>query len=159
MVKTDQLIRADRELWTILAKEYTGTLKMSAAGVLPLDNRVEALMTDCRVTMMLLSLPGAKSSDPPKKSNVKGDKHDDPDLVKKVKKPRKTRAVRQCPEELKKYDMTSEHGGICWSYNMKDGCNNKTNGKSAKCNRGAHICANCKKPGHSVLVSRALQTP
>ena len=158
MVKTDQLIRADRELWTILAREYTGTLKMDAAGIIPLDNRVEVLMTDPRVTMMLLPLPGAKSGDGTKKNDGKGDRQDDSDIVKKVKKPKKSRAVRQCPEELKKFDMTSEHGRICWSYNMKDGCNNKTNGKPAKCNRGAHICANCKKPGHSVLVCRALQS-
>ena len=157
VVKTDQLIRADRELWTILAREHTGTLKMGAAGVIPLDNKVAAVMTDLRVTMMLLPLPEAKSGDAPKKHDPKNDNPDDTEVIKQVKKAKKIRAVRKCPEELKKFDMTSEHGRICWSYNMKDGCSNKTNGKPAKCNRGAHVCANCKKPGHSVLVCRALQ--
>ena len=105
--------------------------------------------------MMLLPLPGGvKTGDPNKQ---KGDKRDDADPVKKVKKQKKTRAEKQCPEELKKFDLTSDSGRICWNYNLKSGCDNKTNGKPAKCNRGVHLCANCKKPGHSVLVCRALQ--
>lgn len=111
-----------------------GTLKMDHTGVIALDARLEALITDPRVTMMLLPVPGAKSSESSKKGDSKNDKRDGSDDVKKVKKPKKTRAARQPPEELKKYNMSSEHGRICWSYNMKDGCSNKTNGKPAKCN-------------------------
>ena len=143
----EQLVRADREIWTILAREYTGTLRMDAAGVIPLDARFNALITDPRVTMMLLPLP-------PKKNALKVDDVDPPKKVKKVKK---TRAERQCPEELKKFDLSSEHGRICWNYNLKSGCSDKASGNPAKCNRGSHVCANCKKPGHSVVVCRALQ--
>ena len=154
-VKTEQLIRADREIWTILAREYAGTLRMNAAGVIPLDARFDALITDPRVTMMLLPLPGgSRKDDPPRRNDVKVDDVDPPKKVKKVKK---TRAERQCPEELKKFDLSSDHGRICWNYNMKSGCSNKTSGNPAKCNRGSHLCANCKKPGHSVVVCRALQ--
>ena len=47
-VKTDQLIRADRELWAILAREHTGTLKMSAAGV------ISHLMQGSRLLQLIL---------------------------------------------------------------------------------------------------------
>ena len=98
-----------------MAREYTGTLKMDAAGVIPLDARFNALITDPRVPMMLLPLPGgSRKDDPPKKNDLK---MDDVDPPKKVKKVKKTRAERQCPEELRKFDLTSEHGRICWNYN------------------------------------------
>ena len=78
----------------------------------------------------------------------------DDDPPKKVKN---TRAEKACPEELKKYDMKLDNGRICWGYNLKSGCNAKTSGKPPKCSRGIHVCANCKKAGHSVVVCRALQ--
>ena len=151
-VKLEQLVRADRELWTILARETKGSLKTNAAGVIPLDARVTALLSDPRVTMMLLPVPASHKAPADKDPAVKktGDL-DNP------KKKRKTRAEKACPEELKKYDMKLDNGRICWSYNLKDGCSGKTSGKPPKCSRGIHVCANCKKPGHSVLVCRALQ--
>ena len=153
-VKLEQLVRADREIWTILARETKGSLKASAAGVLPLDARVTALLSDPRITMMLLPLPASHKA--------ANDKQTDPNVKKQgdqenPKKKRKTRAEKSCPEELKKYDMKLDNGRICWSYNLKDGCSAKTSGKPARCSRGIHVCANCKKPGHSVLVCRALQ--
>ena len=53
-IRTGQLIRADRELFTILSQEHVGTLKPDAAGVSPLDVRVRNLTTDPRVTMLML---------------------------------------------------------------------------------------------------------
>ena len=61
-VKLEQLVRADREIWTILARETKGSLKASAAGALPLDARVTALLSDPRITMMLLPLPSSHYS-------------------------------------------------------------------------------------------------
>ncbi len=45
LIRTEQLIRADRELFTILSQEQVGSLKPDAAGVSPLDDSVRALIT------------------------------------------------------------------------------------------------------------------
>jgi len=153
-VKLEQLVRADRELWTILARETRGSLK-AVGGVIPLDAQVIALLSDPRVTMLLLPLPTSHKSPSDKAADSSvGDRKQDPERPKKV---RKTRAEKSCPEELKKYDMKLDNGRICWGYNLKDGCKGKTSGKPPRCQRGIHVCANCKRPGHSVLVCRALQ--
>ena len=156
-VKLEQLVRADRELWTILARETRGSLKASAAGVLPLDARVTALLSDPRITMILLPLPASHKAAGDRLGDSSASDKKQGDADKPSKRARKTRAEKACPEELKKYDMKLDNGRICWSYNLKDGCKAKTSGKPPKCQRGIHVCANCKKPGHSVLVCRALQ--
>ena len=69
-IKVEQLIRADRELFTILSQENIGSLKPDAAGVSPLDARVRALMTDPRSTMFMLPLPTSQRL--PKKGNGAG---------------------------------------------------------------------------------------
>ena len=157
-IKVDQLIRADREMFTILSQEHVGTLKPNAAGVSPLDARLTALMTDPRVTMFMLPLP---SSHRHIKDEVdKGGKADvDKPPKPPKKKVKKARAEKSCPDELKKFKMNYAHGRICWGYNMKDGCSlstQKQDGKPSKCNKGYHVCANCHKPGHSVATCRAL---
>ncbi len=76
----------------------------------------------------------------------------------RVKKAKKARVEKACPDELKKYKMNYTHGRICWSFNLKDGCSlttQKVEGKPNKCNKGFHVCANCHKPGHSAAVCRA----
>ena len=156
-IKTEQLIRADRELFTILSQEHQGTVKPDATGVSPLDARVRALMTDPRITMFMLPLPSshrAVRDDIDKGS--KGDNDKPPKPPKK--KAKKARAEKACPDELKKYKMNYTHGRICWGYNMKDGCSlstQKQDGKPHKCNKGYHVCANCHKPGHSATACRS----
>ena len=157
-IKVDQLIRADREMFTILSQEHIGTLKPNAAGVSPLDARLTALMTDPRVTMFMLPLPSSHRHI--KDESDKGGKADvDKPPKPPKKKVKKARAEKACPDELKKFKMNYAHGRICWGYNMKDGCSlstQKQDGKPNKCNKGYHVCANCHKPGHSVATCRAL---
>ena len=141
-VNLDQLIRADRELWTLLAQEVRGSLKPSAAGVIPLDAEVRKLATDPRVTMFILPLASST-----KRPAFAGDDlaDDGPDGGKKKnKKKSKTRAEKACPEELKNFNLKYEHGPICWAYNMKDGCKGKTSapqGKPVRCNREVSMFA------------------
>ena len=52
-IKIDQLVRADREMWAILAQEVNGSLKMQGA-VIPLDQHVTRLSTDPRHHLSLL---------------------------------------------------------------------------------------------------------
>ena len=156
-VKLEQLVRADRELWTLMAQDHKGTLKPDAAGVIPLDALVTRLCQDPRITMFLLpSASGTKTvtkEDPPKKPGAP--------LQAAAKstggnKKRKTRAEKSCPEELRKYNLRCEHGPVCWAYNLKTGCKNSTSGKPSRCAKGYHVCAHCHKPGHSVVVCRGL---
>ncbi len=118
-IKVEQLIRADRELFTILSQENIGSLKPDAAGVSPLDARVRALMTDTRITMFMLPLPTSQRL--PKEETEQVVKSDPVLKPPKVKKAKKARVEKACPEELKKYKMNYSHGRICWAFNLKDG--------------------------------------
>lgn len=152
-IKIDQLVRADREMWTILAQEVNGSLKMQGA-VIPLDQHVTRLSTDPRVTMLLLPLPASQRvvdvADRPKPTPKASTRTAAPKNNNKCK----TRAERSCPEELKNYTTRVAAGQICWNYNLKDGCQLATTGKPPKCTRGLHLCACCHKGGHSAVVCR-----
>ena len=152
-VKLEQLVRADREMWTILAQEVTGSLKMTGNDI-PLDAHVKRLTTDPRVTMLLLPLPSNQKVHEPSGAPTRPAPTKPATAAPKRPSKRKTRAERGCPDELKKYNMKVSAGQVCWNYNLKDGCQLPTNGKPARCQRGLHICANCHKPGHSVVVCR-----
>ena len=157
-IKTEQLIRADREIFTLLARENLATLKPSAAGVPPLDARMEAYMNDPRITIFMIPMPISQRALKDDISlEVTVGEGDGPNPKKGPKK-RKTRAEKSCPDELKKYKMNYTHGRICWSFNLKDGCSLKTEkveNKGYKCSKGFHVCAACHKPGHSALVCRS----
>ena len=152
-IKLDQQVRADRELWTLLAQEVSGSLKMDGNEI-PLDKHVTRLATDPRATMLLLPLPAnqrvTEAPDKPRPNPKAGPAKP----AAKVSSKRKTRAERSCPEELKQYTTKVAAGRICWNYNMKDGCQLSTSGKPAKCSRGLHLCACCHKAGHSLVVCR-----
>lgn len=59
--KTEQIIRADQELWTLLAQMNLQTLEPTN-DVPVLDVQVKALITDPRIAMFLLPLPGVHAS-------------------------------------------------------------------------------------------------
>ena len=59
-VTAGQVIRADRELFTLMAQELQGPLQPDARGELPMDKKLRELRTDPRVTMFLLPLPKAR---------------------------------------------------------------------------------------------------
>ena len=97
-VKLYQLVRADRELWTLLAQEITGSLKMDGNEV-PLDKHVTRLSIAPRVTMLLLPLPANQKvvevPDKPKPAPKAAPVRPAP----KGSTKHKTRAERSCPEE------------------------------------------------------------
>ena len=156
-VKVEQLIRADRELWTLLAQEVKGSLKPAADGTIPLDALVKKLSHDPRITMFLLPSTAAgraADKDAPAKKTAPGAPSQA--AAKSTNKRRKTRAEKRCPEELRKFNLKCDHGPVCWAYNLKSGCKNATSGKPSRCQKGYHVCAHCHKPGHSVVVCRGL---
>ena len=160
-VKVDQVIRADKELWTVLAQQSTGSLKPTN-DVPALNEPFKKLTSDPRITMFVLPLPSAaaKQVQAPPQPPVK---KPDAGTVKPAQGPQQpgkrrklSRAEKNCPEELKKYKLRLEgKGNICWNFNMASGCSNSTTGTPAKCMRGFHVCANCHKPGHSVATCRS----
>lgn len=159
-IKTDQLLRADREIWTLIAQEFKDSLKRRTdADPIPLDAVFRRLMTDPRITMLLLPLPAVKGHDKEKHATESASKASRPAGSSKQanqSKKCKTRAEKACPDELRKYNLRFENGPICYAYNMKDGCKLRAQGNPARCSKGHHVCANCHKPNHSVVNCRAL---
>eukprot|EP00435_Cladocopium_sp_Y103_P051887 s469_g16.t1 len=122
-VSMQQMIRADRELWTLLSKECKGSLKPDNQGNIPLDAKITALSKDPRITMFLLPLPSSvKTNDkesPTKRTTATGSTQ--AAAKNAANKKRRTRADKGCPDELKKFQLRCEHGPVCWAYNLKSG--------------------------------------
>ena len=143
-VTLSQLIKADCELWTLLAREYH-SVKPDAHGDKPLDAAITRMQHDPRIIVLLMPQPAGRAAssstadvDPDKKPNPK-------------KRPgKRARNAPNVPEELKDcHQQTTNGKPICWAYNLASGCKATTGGKPPACSRGAHVCAFCRKVGHS----------
>ena len=143
-VTLSQLIKADCELWTLLAREYH-SVKPDAHGDKPLDAAITRMQHDPRIIVLLMPQPAGRQAsssttdvDPDKKPNPK-------------KRPgKRARNAPNVPEELKDcHQQTTNGKPICWAYNLASGCKATTGGKPPACSRGAHVCAFCRKVGHS----------
>ena len=156
VVKLEQILRADQELWTVLAQQQLQTLRPNN-DVPALNDAFKKLTTEPRITMFVLPLPTSAPRPPAAPKATPGPKHTPAPKPGNPNKRRKTtRAEKNCPEELKKFNLRLEgKGNICWSYNLSAGCSNSTTGTPAKCMRGYHVCAHCHKPGHSVANCRS----
>ena len=158
-ITLEQLIKADKQLWTELAKLFTGAVvAASGLGAPPFDDHINRLRNDPRVTMFLLPMPSfskdnkgsttsqsaAPSSGTPK-----------PKVAPKKKFKATKRAEKSKPEALQGMDTVTKEGlNVCWSYNMEGGCQATlvSGSKPPKCAKGLHVCAFCHKPNHSQLV-------
>ena len=159
-ISLEQLIKADKQLWTEMAKAFTGAV-VAAVGAdePPFDAHVLRLRSDPRVTMFLLPLPQlAKSSGggPGAGTNVGAPKAA-PSAKGQPKKKFKAskKADRSKPEALSNMEtMTKDGQNICWAFNLESGCQAAliSGAKVAKCSKGLHVCAFCHKPSHSQLV-------
>ena len=154
-VTTSQIIRADRELFTLMAQEIQGTLQPNQRGELPMDLKLRELRTDPRVTMFLLPLP--KSSAPAEKasSSAAPPKAGGPPLVRPQKKAKPSaKAKSMCPQELKGYQQRDSAGNaICWAFNLKAGYKGEVN--NGRCKKGMHCCIKCHKSNHSLVTCRS----
>ena len=149
-----QLIAADKALWTILARDVE-SVKPNANGDRPLDAAVEKLICDPRVTMHMLSLPNrapaASSTITSTERASDGAPSNTGVRPKKKARPGKgNRPTPTPPEELKScYHQTSDGKPICWAYNLSNGCSLSTTGQPPRCTKGVHMCAFCRRVGHS----------
>ena len=149
-ISLQQLIAADKAMWTILAREIS-VVKPDNAGKRPLDEAVERLMYDPRVTMYMLALP---SKGPAPSAPTKATGSTTPSTTiqpkKKARPGKRNRAAPSPPDELKScYQQTVDGKPICWAYNLQNGCSLDATGQPPRCRKGAHICAYCRKVGHS----------
>ena len=153
---TSQLIRADRELFTIMAQEIEGTLQPDASGDFPMEKKLKELRTDPRVTMHLLPLPkGApKESEKPVAAAPSKPQGGNPAPKKKQRMTPSAKAKNLCPQELRQYSQKDKNGtAICWAYNQKTGCQNEVT--HGRCKKGLHICMKCHRNNHSVVTCRS----
>ena len=160
-----QCLRADKELFLLMAREAVPPFKVNASGISPLDAHVARLSTDPRIQQHLLPVP--KSVAPAASSTVIG--LDAGEFAKSAtaKRAAKAKAMLKAkakagpknkPEALKKYDTRTPDGNQCWDFNLDGGCDRETkkNGKGIPCcEKGLHTCACCKKAGHSLVNCRA----
>eukprot|EP00435_Cladocopium_sp_Y103_P000001 s4526_g1.t1 len=121
-ISTSQLIRADRELFTLMAQELQGSLQPTGSGEFPMEKKLKELRTDPRVTMFLLPLPRGAPKDTDKStatsSNAPAPKSATTRPPKRIKTSPKAKSM--CPQELKGFAQKDDNGvAICWAYNLK----------------------------------------
>lgn len=161
-ISLDQLVKADKQLWTVLSQEYDQAITPATGYVnMPFDASIERLRSDPRVTMHLLPLPlfakEARSSGGDTSSHKSAPRARPKSAVqKKTKAGRK--ANKNKPEALAGMEtITSDGDPVCWANNLEGGCKAPllTGHKIPRCAKGLHVCAYCHKPGHSQLVCNA----
>ena len=149
-----QLIAADKALWTILARDVE-SVKPDANGNRPWDAAVDKLICDPRVTMHMLSMPNkatAAASTTTSTGQPSGGETSSPGIrpKKKARPGKRNRPTLTPPEELKAcYQSTSDGKPICCSYNLSNGCSLNATGQPPRCTKGVHMCAFCRRVGHS----------
>ena len=158
-VSIQQCVRADRELFMLLAREVAPPFKVDSTGKSPLDAHIERLMCDPRVQQCLLPLQRASASLAADAISSKPNKPGKPQPKSKMKgKGKVSKEPRGKPDELKGYDCRTPDGNVCWGHNLDSGCKEQTK-KNAKgipfCTKGLHICVVCHKVGHGLSTCRA----
>ena len=142
-----QVMKADREMFSILASEFKGSLKAALGARPPLDEIFEKLMHDPRINIHLIAMPKLNSA-PLKRplENDAGKPNPGPRKPFKRIKPGE-KPVPQMPEELAGLNKRTEAGKpLCWHFDMAKGCNNPV--KAGRCRFGMHDCMKCLKTGH-----------
>ena len=130
-VRLEQLVRADQELFTIVAEDLQSISVSLTSVPAPMDEAMTRLSHDPRVQMFLLPLArgartqvssgGASSSgvaNPPTRHPVQ--------RPKKQKKP-SAKAKSICPSELQGYNSRdSEGNAVCFGYTWRTQSSNQT---------------------------------
>ena len=154
-VQMEQVLRADKELFTLMAQEHSGTFNNGPKGELPLDILMSQLSHDPRVTIHVLPLPTSTARATTSNSvDEQGPRRGPARPVQPKKKAKASaKAKANCPDELKGFHQFDDNGTpICWSFNMARGCSEET--KDGRCKKGMHICIKCKRSNHSLVTCR-----
>eukprot|EP00435_Cladocopium_sp_Y103_P012896 s199_g3.t1 len=160
-VTMQQVLNADRELWSLMSQDSRGTLKVAAGEDPPLDKLINKLRESPQILCFMTPLPGTSTTPQPKA----------PPAVPKAGNPAPKRPANDSPKGAgkNKQRRTSEAGGKTVKdllSSMPPNCVSKTdagkficlhfnNGtcrrqKSSSCNMGLHMCyykgCNQKRP-------------
>ena len=155
-ITAHQAIRADRELFTIMAQELQDSVQPDARGNFPMEIKLKELRTDPRVTMFLLPMPKGSAKESEKASPpTAAPKASSSATTRPTKRPKTSaKAKAMCPSELKGYAQRDSNGqAICWAFNQKSGC--KLEVTNGRCKKGMHSCIKCHKSNHSLVTCRS----
>ena len=157
-VSAAQIVRADKELWTLMSKASSGSFKVDSAGNLPCDKLVQDHMRHPKICQMLLPLPRGLSG---LSSTTTGNKGADIDSdtpnpkktpTKTKKNPRKRPAGAK-PALLAAYARkTKDNKPVCWGFNTAEGCTEEVT--DGRCKKGYHVCCKCLRANHSLVSCR-----
>ena len=145
-VSVTQILKADREMFSLLAAEHTESLKAMPGKEPPLDKTFRRLMHDPRINAHLIAYPRQPAVNPkPSPKRGADDSADKPNPKRPKNSP--TKPTPQMPSELQGLTSKTPDGKpICWHRNLKKGCNNTV--KNGRCRFGMHVCMKCGKSGH-----------
>ena len=139
------LLRADRELFVLLATEVSGSLKpASAADKPPLDAHISRLLLDPRILVHLAPTP---------RNEKRRDRDDQPagDINKNKKLKTTPPKKSSLPAELEGLQTKTKEGKpLCWHFNLERKCGNTV--KKGRCKFGFHNCMKCGKVGHGAHI-------
>jgi hypothetical protein len=158
-VSTDQILQADREMWTLLANECRSGLQVTSAGVKPVEAAISKVMYAPQITYAILPLPLSSSSGSRKKQPEKRKPSEQPDEDKKRARSEnkgkgkgagkskgkdkggksKTSSAFDVIPELKGMWAFVRGNAVCVKYNL--GTCPETQVKPGEwCSRGVHVC-------------------
>lgn len=154
-ISTSQVIKADKELFTLMAQEIQTSVQPLPDGSFPMERKLNELRTDPRVTMHMLPLPRSAAKETIKETERSSSPTKKSEEVKKKKKVKASAKARSlCPDELKKYPQRDpQNNAICWAFNLKGGCKLQTS--NGRCKKGMHICMKCHRANHSLVACRS----
>jgi sRNA-binding protein len=159
-VNIAQALRADKELFTMLARRLPGPYRATGTAAPPCDAVVQQLVNHARIQQLLLPLPGKGGRQTEQADADSDDAPTKPRPKKKAKaQPKKPTAAATKPPELASFDCKHEGKPVCWWFNVAAGCQQKiVTGKqadTARCKFGLHVCAKCKKNNHGLSSCRS----
>ena len=143
-VTPQQVVRADQELWLLLARE----VPFSALDAR--SSRYAILAPSSYKAMASVATEGQEGDYPrrPPKGRGKGRGNKG--------KPSTPRTPRNLPEAFKGMQTRTEKGNICFAFNTEGGCSNQTRKvpHGIRCDKGLHICIKCHREGHGLTSCR-----
>ena len=153
-VSVTQVIRADKEVWTIMSREVQPPVNgKGTSGTPVMAEALARLVNDPRVVVHLVALPlhGSSASSDKAVPSQLNSAIPRPGVKAKAKAGKRKRASSMIPESLKGCACRIKEGPVCWGFNCDEGCSLDTQpGKPApRCVKGFYVCAYCHKAGHS----------
>ena len=141
-----QILRADREIFTLMASEYNGSLIADKGKAPPLDEIFARLMHDPRVNVHLIAMPRIPQA--VQNPQLRGTKRENESAGggPKGQPSKKPRPNDREPAKTRLKLRTADGKPMCWHFNLSKGWTNQI--KNGRCKFGFHTCMRCLKPKH-----------